>query len=111
MSPPYPAHLLEGIPARLAEELCQTLVQARACRIERIISQGQASAPGSWYDQDMHEWVLLVHGAARLRFEGEPAFDLRPGDHVIIPAHARHRVEWTDPEQQTVWLAVHYRAA
>jgi cupin 2 domain-containing protein len=32
-----------------------------------------------------------------------------PGDHVHIPAHRRHRVEWTDPAQPTVWLAVHHR--
>jgi len=27
---------------------------------------------------------------------------------VVIPARCRHRVEWTDPDQETVWLALHH---
>ena len=78
-------------------------------RIERIVSTGQASPPGFWYDQDWAEWVLVLSGAAGLEFEGEAApRRLGPGDCVLIPAHARHRVAWTDAHQPTVWLAVHY---
>jgi cupin 2 domain-containing protein len=78
-------------------------------RIERIVSHGQASPPGFWYDQDGAEWVVLLAGSAALSFEGEaPPLMLRPGDHVHIPAHRRHRVEWTDAREATVWLAVHY---
>ena len=92
------------------EELLITLAERPGGRIERIVSTGQASPPGFWYDQDWGEWVVLLSGAARLRFadEDEPRY-LGPGDWVDIPAHCRHRVEWTDPDQPTVWLAVHYR--
>jgi cupin 2 domain-containing protein len=79
-------------------------------RIERIVSTGQASAPGFWFDQDWAEWVLLLAGSAGLLFEGEAEPQvLRPGDHLLIAAHRRHRVAWTDTKRPTVWLAVHYR--
>jgi cupin 2 domain-containing protein len=79
-------------------------------RIERIVSTGQASPPGFWYDQDEAEWVVLLTGAAGLRFDSESEVrELRPGDYLHIPAHARHRVEWTHPSEPTVWLAVHIR--
>ena len=92
------------------EELLTTLAERPGGRIERIVSTGQASPPGFWYDQDWGEWVVLLSGAARLRLAEEAeARRLAPGDWVDIPAHCRHRVEWTDPDQPTVWLAVHYR--
>ncbi len=103
-----PTNLLADIPEDLPEELVQSLLGTPGVRIERIVSLGHASPDGFWYDQDWHEWVLLLAGAARLRFDGEGPIDLRPGSFVNIPAHARHRVEWTDPTQPTVWLAVHY---
>ena len=92
------------------EELLTTLAERPGGRIERIVSTGQASPPGFWYDQDWGEWVVLLSGAALLRFadEDEPRH-LGPGDWVDIPPHCRHRVEWTDPDQPTVWLAVHSR--
>jgi cupin 2 domain-containing protein len=77
-------------------------------RIERIVSSGQASPPGFWYDQPDDEFVVLLSGGARLRFEdGDVTFDLKPGDWVEIPAHVRHRVESTQAESPTVWLAIH----
>jgi cupin 2 domain-containing protein len=103
-----PANLLGGLPASLPEELVQTLLSAPDLRIERIVSRGPASPEDFWYDQDTHEWVLLVRGAARLGFEGEESVEMSAGSFVNIPAHKRHRVEWTDPQQATVWLAVHY---
>lgn len=85
------------------------LLAAPGLRIERIVSTGQASPAGEWYDQDRAEWVILLQGSAGLLFEGErEARVLGPGDYVHIPAHARHRVAWTAPEKATVWLAVHY---
>src|SRR5205807_9641811 len=76
-------------------------------RIERIVSLAQESPPGFWYDQPQAEWVLLLAGAARLRFADEDEERaLGPGDWVHIAAHRRHRVAWTDPEHPTVWLAV-----
>lgn len=102
-------NLFADIPRDLPVELFETLISANGLRIERIVSRGQSSPEGFWYDQEDHEWVLLLKGAAKLRFENPDAvFELIPGTHVLIPAHARHRVEWTDPTQSTVWLAVHY---
>lgn len=102
------ANLFADIPAQLPAEIVQILLTAADVRIERILSLGQASPTGFWYDEPTHEWVLLVQGAARLQFEGEAPFDLCAGTFVNIPAHRRHRVDWTDPDQTTIWLAVHY---
>jgi cupin 2 domain-containing protein len=99
--------LFADIPATLPEELVETLVEAANVRLERIVSHGHASPTDFWYDQGQHEWVLLVQGAARLRFQHE-VVEMKPGDFVNIPAHKRHRVEWTTEEQPTVWLAVFY---
>ena len=103
-------NIFDGIPAELPEELIQPLLRTSGILIERIISLGHASPEGFWYDQETCEWVLLLAGAARLTFEGEEPIDLEPGAFVKIPAHRRHRVEWTDPNRPTVWLAVHYEA-
>jgi len=90
------------------EQTAELLVRP-GIRIEGIVSTGQASPPGFWYDQPMDEWTIVLSGAARLRFEAEPdARQLGPGDYVFIPAHARHRVDWTYPDRPTVWLAVHF---
>lgn len=101
-------NLFDDIPAELPAELFQTLLEAGNVRIERIVSQGHASPAGFWYDQPQSEWVLVVSGAARLVIEGGEPVELRAGSYLNIPAHTRHRVEWTDPDQPTVWLAVHY---
>ncbi len=98
----------DEIPAGLPEELVQTLLSTPSVRIERIVSLGHASPEGFWYDQAEHESVLLLAGAARLRFEDEEPIDLTPVSFVDIPAHRRHRVEWTDPDRPTIWLAVHH---
>lgn len=103
-------NVLRGLPDARDSEVAQTLAAAPGLRIERIVSQGQASPPGFWYDQPETEWVLLLAGAARLRF-AEEAEDraLVAGDQLTIAPHRRHRVEWTDPDRPTVWLAVFYR--
>ncbi len=93
-------------------ELFDELLARPGLRIERIVSTGQASPPGFWYDQADGEWVVVVSGEARLLIAGEPqARALRPGDWIHLPPHCRHRVEWTTPEQPTIWLAVHYTPA
>ena len=104
-----PSNLFADLPDRLPDELFTTLLEAGSLRIERIVSFGQASPPGYWFDQHQHEWVVLLKGAARLRFEDEE-LDLRPGSFVNIPAHRRHRVEWTSPDEPTIWLAIHYES-
>jgi cupin 2 domain-containing protein len=102
-------NLFADIPPRMKEEHFTELLADKHVTIERIVSYGQASPPGFWYDEEQGEWVMVLAGAARLLFEGEAKpRELRPGDHVYIPARTRHRVEWTDPVQPTVWLAVHH---
>ena len=92
-----------------AAERIETLLARPGLRIERIVSTGQASPPGFWYDQSEAEWVLLVSGDARLRFEDEAgARHLRPGDWLHIAPHRRHRVESTAADTPTVWLALHF---
>ena len=95
------------MPTSLPEELFTTLLQAPGIRIERIVSHGHQSPDGFWYDQPTNEWVLVLQGAARIEFE-DGMLEMRPGDYVDIPAHRKHRVAWTTPDEPTIWLAVHY---
>jgi cupin 2 domain-containing protein len=103
-----PSSLFENIPTEVPEELFTILAKGNGVTIERIVSKGHASLEGEWYDQENHEWVLVVKGAARLQFEGHDEIALEEGDHLFIPAHARHRVVWTPENQETIWVAVHY---
>ncbi|HYM99551.1 MAG TPA: cupin domain-containing protein [Aestuariivirgaceae bacterium] len=102
-------NLGEGLPAPpLAGELTETLCHLPGLRIERIVSTGQATPKGQWYDQDSDEWVLVVAGAARILIEGEERErELAAGDWLLLPAHCRHRVTWTERDPPTVWLAIH----
>ena len=101
------SNLFANLPPIGPQEHVDELAATARMRVERIVSHGQASPPGFWYDQDRVEWVLVLTGSAGLRFEGEDApRPMRRGDYVLIPAHARHRVEWTDTNEPTVWLAV-----
>jgi cupin 2 domain-containing protein len=100
---------LFAVARALTAELVDVLLSRPGLRIERIVSQGQASPAGFWYDQAEGEWVLVLAGAARLRFEDEPdARLLGPGDWLDIAPRRRHRVDWTDPAVSTIWLAVYY---
>jgi len=104
-----PKNLFQDIPPSLPTELIETIAGSDSVHIERIVSQGHTCAPDAWYDQDTHEFVLLLQGQARLQFaENDTFVTLKPGDYLSIPAHQRHRVDWTDTEHDTVWLTVHY---
>jgi cupin 2 domain-containing protein len=104
-----PSNLFHDLPQHLPDELVQTLLSSANLRIDRIISHGHASPPGFWYDQDQHEWVVVLKGAARLLFEGDPQpIEMKAGDFVNIPAHTKHRIEWTTPDEPTIWLAIFY---
>lgn len=106
------ANVFDALPVRGADEAFDVLLARAGLRIERIVSNGHESPPGFWYDQPQGEWLIVVAGAARLRFEDEPeARSLRPGDCLDIAARRRHRVEWTDPAAPTIWIAVHYGGA
>jgi cupin 2 domain-containing protein len=103
-------NLFATVPGRLREEQVSVLAHWPAARVERIVSMGQASPPGFWYDQDWTEWVVVLSGSAGLRIEGEEAARiLAPGAYLEISPRMRHRVEWTDPDRPTIWLAVHVR--
>ncbi|MBR9981521.1 MAG: phosphoribosylaminoimidazole carboxylase [Desulfatitalea sp.] len=96
------------MPAALPDEWFQTLLDDGATRIERIVSLGHRSADDFWFDQASDEWVLLLKGGAGLAFAGTAEITvMAPGDWLRIPAGVKHRVAWTDPDGETVWLAVH----
>jgi cupin 2 domain-containing protein len=102
-------NLFADIPVDLQTEQITELLTRKNLRIVRIVSRGQASPPDFWYSQDEDEWVLILAGSAGLRFQQqEAAKTLRAGDYVNIPAHTRHRVEWTDANRETIWLAIHH---
>ncbi|MDG4867656.1 cupin domain-containing protein [Guyparkeria sp. 1SP6A2] len=102
------ANLFNKLPEPLREEWFDTLVEAENVTIERIVSHGHTSPSSGWYDQSRHEWVVVLKGRGVVAFEDGEEITLGPGDHLRIPAHTRHRVAWTAPEEDTVWLAVHY---
>jgi cupin 2 domain-containing protein len=100
--------LFDSLPASRDAEEMTTLLARPGVRIERIVSTGQVSSPGFWYDQEETEWILIVKGAAEILFEDEDApRKLTAGDYVTITPHRRHRVTWTDPGRPTIWLAIH----
>jgi len=101
-------NLFEAIPESLSDEVFEQLATGGPVRIERIVSKGHSSPASGWYDQAQDEWVALLSGEAVLEFEGRPAVTLKPGDYLTIPAHQRHRVAWTTPQVETIWLAVHF---
>jgi len=104
------SNIFDAIPAHLPDEISQTLLDGDGVRIERIVSNGQASPEGFWYDQSEHEWVLLLAGSAGLELEGEARVrDLKAGDFLLLPAHQRHRVAWTDADSETIWLAIFFQ--
>ncbi len=100
------SNLFADLPEHADEELFTTLLANPHCRIERIVSYGQASPEGFWYNQPQDEWILLLQGSAELDLDGR-IVRLKAGDHLLIPAGLRHRVSKTDFNQPTVWLAIH----
>jgi len=101
-------NIFEEIPGNLEQECFQLLQTGDQVKIERIISKGQSSPESGWYDQNWNEWVLVLKGEAELYFEDKNPVRLKEGDFINIPSHTRHKVAWTAPEKETIWLAVHY---
>ena len=108
MKPPFSNNIFAQIPEQLPEELFECILKQDNIIIERIVSNGHITPTGRWYDQARDEWVILLHGQANILFEKDQSLiSLTPGDYLLIPAHTRHRVEWTLPDFNTIWLAVH----
>ncbi len=109
MSGPRSGRLFADLNGPRDAEAFETLLEGGPFRLQRIVSTGQATPPGEWYDQDDDEWVVLLQGAADLRLadETQPR-RLAPGDWLLLPAGCRHRVEWTAVDGPTVWLALHH---
>jgi cupin 2 domain-containing protein len=102
-------NLFADLPTDLPDELISTLLEAADVRIERIVSHGHKSPDDFWYDQNQAEWVLVLRGVAALRFEDhDQSIVMKPGDFIDVAAHRKHRVEWTTPDEPTIWLAVHH---
>ncbi|MCG5500624.1 cupin domain-containing protein [Ectothiorhodospira lacustris] len=102
-------NIFDSLPKDLKSEVFEDIVRSSPVRIERIVSKGHASPDSGWYDQDENEWVMVVEGKASLIFEDGSKCDLSAGDYINIPAHVKHKVAWTDPDEITVWLAVFYK--
>ena len=103
-------NLFADIPETLDKERFDTLATGNDVRIERIVSRGQSSPAQGWYDQISDEWVILLRGEAVIAYPDGREVTLCEGDYLHIPAHCKHRVQWTDPNRATVWLAIHYAA-
>lgn len=102
-------NIFNDIPADLPEEVTEKVISSGKFRIERIISGGHSSPEDFWYDQEENEWVIVLKGKARVEFFGEnELIELNEGDYINIPSHKKHRVKCTDPETETIWLAVFY---
>jgi cupin 2 domain-containing protein len=104
-------NIFEDILDSFSEEVFETLLDNDNLKIERIISAGQSTPAGEWYDQEKDEWVIILTGSAGLSFKGDREIRvMKPGDHLFIPAHTIHRVEWTASHEKTIWLAIHFPA-
>jgi cupin 2 domain-containing protein len=101
-------NIFDSIPADLSNEIFEDLVSSDKVKIERIISKGHTSPDFGWYDQEQNEWVIVIAGSAVIGFDDKPSATLKAGDYLNIPAHQKHKVAWTDPNVETIWLAVHY---
>ena len=105
---PVLSNIFEQIPSELKEEFFEELIKKDSFKIERIISKGHTTPDGEWYNQEQNEWVIILSGEAVLEFEKGEKVRLQEGDYINIPAHKKHRVSWTKPDVETLWLAVHY---
>jgi len=101
-------NVFRSIPEDLTEEVFDILAQSKDVKIERIVSKGQSSPSSRWYEQEQNEWVIVLKGEAVISFEHGKEIDLKVGNYINIPAYTKHRVNWSDPNTETIWLAVHY---
>lgn len=102
-------NIFDSLPKDLSSEVFEDIVHSSAVRIERIVSKGHCSPEIGWYDQGENEWVMVVEGEAVVEFYDGSKCKLSIGDYINIPAHVKHKVIWTNPDQITIWLAVFYK--
>jgi cupin 2 domain-containing protein len=102
------SNIFESIPQNLKDELFEEIISKDSLKIERIVSCGHTTTEFEWYNQDNDEWVIVLKGEAVLSFLNEDDVRLKAGDYLNIPANTKHKVSWTTPDEETVWLAVHY---
>jgi len=102
-------NIFKNIPNKLQEELFEDIISNNGIKIQRIVSQGNTTPKNEWYDQEGDEWVIVLQGKATISFENEDDVNLILGEYINIPAHKKHRVSWTSEDEQTIWIAVHYK--
>lgn len=100
-------NLFQQLPNDKTQEHFEALLMQPGVKLERIVSNGQSTPEGEWYDQAWDEWVMILQGEAGLLIEGQETLHMKAGDSIMLPAHCRHRVEWTSEQQTTLWLALH----
>ena len=104
-------NLFSNFPDVAKQERIEEFVKDGTVRIERIVSYGQASLPDFWYDQEEHEWVVVLAGEGSIQWKKDGTTQtLKSGDSLFIPSHTQHRVAWTKPNAETVWLAVYWKS-
>lgn len=101
-------NIFMNLPNDLKEECFEEIIGSKNISIERIVSKGHASPEEGWHDQERDEWVLLLKGQARLLYSSGEELEMNAGDYVSIPSHKKHKVLWTDPTVESIWLAIHY---
>ncbi len=101
-------NIFKSIPEDLTEEVFELLAESKDVRVERIISKGQSSPESDWYDQEQSEWIIVLKGEAIISFKYDEEIELQVGNYINIPAHTKHRVKWTNPNTETIWLVVYY---
>jgi len=100
--------IFDNIPKDLTNEFFEDIVLSDNVKIEKIISKGHTSPKDGWYNQEQNEWVIVLKGEGIISFEDEKQICLKSGEYINIPAHKKHKVSWTKPDEETIWLAVFY---
>lgn len=101
-------NIFANIATKIDKESFEDILSTEGIKIERIISKGHTTPKDKWYDQNTNEWVIVLKGKAVLSFQNSDDVELEKGDYINIPAHTKHKVAWTTPEGETIWLAIHY---
>ena len=101
-------NIFQNIPKDLKDEFFEDLLLGENIQIERIVSRGHTSPKSGWYKQEKNEWVIMLDGKAIISIKDSPDVKLEKGSYINISAYVEHKVSWTKPDYDTVWLAVFY---